>query len=146
MVYATCGMRKDLVAVKLGGSGKLPPSAIAWRTADGTPDTPCPVVTNGLLFLVSDGGIAQCFDALTGEAKWKQRLPGDHKASPLAAPGRVYFLSRNGRCAVVAAAAPFKKLADNRLDDEFIASPAVSDGKLYLRGRNALYCIGKTDN
>jgi outer membrane protein assembly factor BamB len=143
MVYTTCGMRRDLVAVKLGGAGKLPPSSVVWRTKEKTPDSPCPVVSHGLVFIVSDNGIAQCFDAQTGAAKWQERLPGDHKASPLAVEGRIYFLSRNGRCTVVAAAEQFKKLADNRLDDEFVASPAVSDGKLYLRGRKALYCLGK---
>jgi outer membrane protein assembly factor BamB len=143
MVYATCGMRRDLVAVKPGGSGEVPPSAVAWRTKDSTPDSPCPVVSNGLVFIVSDQGWAQCFDAKTGESKWKQRLPGDHKASPLAAEGRIYFVSLNGSCTVVAAAATFEKLAENRLDDSLIASPAVSDGKLFLRGRKALYCLGR---
>lgn len=144
MVFATCGMRKDLVAVKLGGTGELPESAVAWRTKDSTPDTSCPVVWKGLLFVVSDDGIAQCLDAKTGDAKWKERLPpGKYKASLLAADGRVYFVNLAGRCTVVAAAAKFDKLAENQLEDDIIASPAVSDGKLYLRGRKALYCIGK---
>jgi outer membrane protein assembly factor BamB len=142
MVYATCGQRHDLVAVKLGGSGELPPSAVAWRTKDSTPDSPSPVVSHGLLFVVSDNGIAQCLDAKTGAAKWEEHLPGDHKASPLAVEGRVYFVSLNGTCTVVSAAPKYEKLAENRLEDELIASPAVSDGKLYLRGRKALYCLG----
>ena len=120
----------------------MPPAAVAWRTRDSTPDSPCPVVANGLVFIVADNGMAQCFDAKTGSAKWKERLPGDHKASPLAAEGRVYFLGRDGHCTVVAAAQKFEMLAENRLADEFLASPAVSDGKLYLRGRKALYCVG----
>ena len=143
MIYATCGMRKDLVAVKLGASGELPNSAIAWRTTADTPDTPTPVAWKGLLFVVSDSGFAQCLDARTGAVHWKERLPGDYKASPLAADGRIYFINLAGRCTVLAAAAKFQKLADNRLDDEIIASPAVADGKLYLRGKKALYCIGK---
>jgi len=143
MVYATCGMRMDLVAVKLAGTGELPTSAIAWRTTADTPDSPTPVAWKGLLFVVSDSGFAQCLDAHTGEVKWKERLPGDYKASPLAADGRIYFINLAGRCTVLAAAAKFEKLADSRLDDEIIASPAVADGKLYLRGKKALYCIGK---
>ncbi len=70
-------------------------------------------------------------------------MSGDHKASPLIAEGRLYFVSLNGNCTVVKAAAQFERLAENHLDDAFIASPAVSDGKLYLRGRKALYCLGK---
>jgi outer membrane protein assembly factor BamB len=143
MVYATCGMREDLLAVKLGGTGLLPESAIVWRTRDSTPDSPCPVVWQGLLFAISDGGIAQCLDAKTGEPKWKERLPGDYKASPLAADGRIYFVNRAGRCIVIAASAKFEKLADNSLDDAMVASPALADGKLYLRGRKTLYCVAK---
>lgn len=143
LVYATCGMRRDLVAVRPGGSGELPPAAVVWRAKDSTPDSPCPVVYRGLLFMVNDNGIAQCLDAKTGAAEWKERLPGDHKASPLAADGQVYFLGLGGGCTVVAAGPKFEKLAENRLGDEFIASPAVSDGRLYLRGRKALYCLGK---
>ncbi|HZT79171.1 MAG TPA: PQQ-binding-like beta-propeller repeat protein [Gemmataceae bacterium] len=144
MVYATCGMRKDLVAVKLGGTGRLPDAAITWRATENTPDSPCPVAYKGLLFVASDSGFVQCRDAKTGEVKWKERLPaGDYKASPLAADGRVYFVNLTGRCTVLAASAKFEKLAENPLDDGFIASPAVSDGRLYLRGRKALYCVGK---
>jgi outer membrane protein assembly factor BamB len=143
LVYATCGMRKDLVAVKPGGAGQLPESAIAWRTTDNTPDSPCPVVCKGLLFVISDSGFVQCRDALTGELKWKERLLGDYKASPLAADGRVYFINLTGRCTVLAASAKFEKLAENQIDDGVIASPAVADGKLYLRGKKALYCVGK---
>lgn len=143
MVYATCGMKRDLIAVKLGGSGSLPSSAIVWKTRDSTPDSPTPVVANGLLFVLANNGIAQCFDARTGEVKWKERLPGEHRASPLVAEGRVYLLSTSGRCTVVAATAKFERLAENRLDDEFVASPAVVDGKLLLRGKKAIYCLGK---
>ena len=136
-------MRKDLLAVKPGGRGDLPESAVVWRAKENTPDTPCPVAWKGLLFVVSDGGIARCLDAKTGEEKWKERLQGDYKASPLVADGRVYFVNLAGRCVVVAASAKFEKLADNQLDDETIASPAVADGKIYLRGKKALYCVGK---
>jgi outer membrane protein assembly factor BamB len=142
VVYATCGMRRDLVAVRPGGAGELPPTAVLWRAKEATPDTPCPVVTGGLLFAVADSGIAQCLDAKTGAARWKHRLGEDHKASPLAAEGRVYFLGLRGRCTVVAAQAEFKKLAENRLEDEFVASPAAAAGRLYLRGRKSLYCLG----
>ncbi len=142
MVYTTCGMRTDLLAVKLGGTGHLPASAIVWRTTDSSPDSPSPVVWQGLVFLVSDSGIAQCLDAKTGERKWKERLPGDYKASPLAAEDRIYFLNQAGRCTVVAASAKFEKLAVNSLDDAMVASPAAADGRLYLRAKKALYCIG----
>jgi outer membrane protein assembly factor BamB len=141
MVYATRGMRGDLYAVRAGGSGTLPSTAIVWKTGKGTPDTCCPVIRNGLIFFVSDDGIARCLDAATGEEKWAERLHGDHKASPITAENRVYFLDRKGKCTVVAATGQFHKLAENVIDDEMLASPAVSDGRLFLRGKKTLYCI-----
>jgi outer membrane protein assembly factor BamB len=74
--------------------------------------------------------------------KWKERLGGNCKASPLAADGKIYFLNLAGQCTVVTAAPKFEKLAQNKLDDETIASPAVSAGRIYLRGKQALYAIG----
>lgn len=144
LVYATVGQRGPLLAVRPDSPGQLPPAAISWKQAGSTPDTPCPVVWRDLLFTVSDNGVAQCLDAKTGESRWNQRLPGDYKASPLAADGRVYFLNKTGLCTVVAAAPQFEKLASNQLDDETIASPAVADGKLFVRGRKALYCISES--
>jgi outer membrane protein assembly factor BamB len=141
LVYATRGMRKNLVAVKADGTGRLPPEAVVWQQEQGTPDSPTPVYHDGLLFWVTDNGFANCVDAATGKLHWKERLPGEYKASPLVAAGRVYFLNLTGRCKVVAAAPAFEKLADNQLDADTIASPAVADGRLYLRGRKALFCI-----
>jgi outer membrane protein assembly factor BamB len=142
MAYATRGMRGELLAVRLGGNGELSPRDVVWRHTEGTPDSPCPVVWKDLLFWVSDNGIAHCCDARTGALKWKERLTGDHKASPLAADGRIYFLNRAGVCTVVAAADKFERLAVNRVEDETIASPAVSGGRIFLRGQKAVYCIG----
>ncbi len=143
LVYCTQGMRGPLLAVKPGGQGELPQSRIVWQTQENTPDSSCPVVSNDLLFFIADNGIARCLDAKTGEPKWKERLPGDYKASPLAGDGRIYFLSKEGQCSVVAASAQFQLLARNSIDDVTIASPAVSGHRLYLRGQKALYCIGK---
>jgi outer membrane protein assembly factor BamB len=143
MVFATRGMRGEMVAVKLGGSGKLSDGRVAWTRKQGTPDSPCPVLWKGLLFWVTDNGFAHCADARTGALKWTERLPGDYKASPLAGEGRIYFLNLAGRCTVVEAADRFTKLAENQLDDEFLASPAAVDGRLLLRGRKAFYALGK---
>ncbi|MBI3837234.1 MAG: PQQ-binding-like beta-propeller repeat protein [Planctomycetia bacterium] len=142
VVYVTRGMRGPLVAVKLGGRGKRPISDIVWKYDQGTPDTPCPVLWNDLLFTVTDDGIARAFDARTGQLHWKQRLAGDYKASPLAADARIYFLNTAGLCTVIAASNRFEKLSENPLPDVTLASPAVSGGHLYIRGRQALYCLG----
>jgi outer membrane protein assembly factor BamB len=141
LVFATQGMKGPLLAVRLGDNGKLGDDAVAWKTTKRTPDSCCPVVWDDLLFWVSDDGFAVCRDARTGEVKWEERLSGQYKASPLAAEGRIYFLNLAGKCTVVKAAARFERLAESTIQDETIASPAVSDGRIFLRGRKALYCI-----
>ncbi|HEX3872432.1 MAG TPA: PQQ-binding-like beta-propeller repeat protein, partial [Pirellulales bacterium] len=126
---------------KPGGSGKLDDAAIAWRYPENTPDSCCPVVWENLIFIVTDNGIAQCFDLHTGSQHWRERLGGNFKASPVAADGRVYFLDMKGLCTVVAASPTFEQLATNQIEDETSASPAIANGRIYLRGRGHLYCI-----
>jgi outer membrane protein assembly factor BamB len=143
LIYVTRGMRGALLAVKPGGEGKRPIGDIVWKHDKGTPDTPCPVLSGGLLFTITDDGIARAFDAATGQLHWTQRLKGDYKASPLAAAGRIYFLNTTGLGTVVSASTHFEPLAENVLPDSTLASPAVSDGHIFIRGRQALYCLGK---
>jgi outer membrane protein assembly factor BamB len=141
-VFVTRGMRGALLAVKLGGEGKLSTSDILWKHEKGTPDSPCSVRWKETLFTVTDDGIARAFDATNGHLHWTERLKGDFKASPVAAEGRVYFLNTKGVCTVIAATKRFEKLAENELPDSTLASPAVAGGQLFIRGRQALYCIG----
>jgi outer membrane protein assembly factor BamB len=142
-ILTTRGMRKDLVCVKPTQDGELSARNIAWDVKAGTPDTCCPVVANNLVFTITDDGIAKCYDLPTGHVQWTERLKGGYKASPIAANGRIYFLSTEGVCTVVSASSRFDKLTENKLEDSFVASPATSDGRLFLRGKNSLYCIGR---
>ncbi len=142
VVYATIGMRGPVFAAKIGGSGALPAERIFWQYPSNTPDSPSPVVCNGLLFIAADNGVAQCLDLANGEMCWRERMGREFKASPIAAEGRVYFLDTSGRCTVVEAAREYRPLAVNEIPDRMLASPAVSDGKIFLRGRERLYCIG----
>jgi outer membrane protein assembly factor BamB len=145
LVFATVGMRGPLHAVRLGGRDELKPAeVVVWREAQSTPDSCCPVVWGGWLWMVTDNGVASCLDARTGRALWRERLgEPDYKSSPIVADGRVYFLSRSGVTTVLKAQGEYEVVARNTLEDEFLASPAVADGRIYLRGRRALYAIGK---
>jgi outer membrane protein assembly factor BamB len=143
MIYATRGLRGAMVAVDPSTDGELSRRSIVWEYDGGTPDTCCPVVWAELLFMVSDDGIARCLDARTGHLQWTQRLKGKYKASPIAAEGRIFILNTEGLCTVISATPRFDKLLENKLDDEFLASPTVSESKIYLRGKNSLYCIGR---
>jgi outer membrane protein assembly factor BamB len=143
VIYATRGMRGPLLAVRPAGNGELSYRSILWSHNEGTPDTCCPVVWSDLLFVVADDGVARCFETKSGNVKWKERLKGKYKASPIASEGRVFFLNTEGLCTVVSAAPRFDKLVENQLADETIASPATSDGRIYIRGKKSLYCIGR---
>jgi len=143
MIFATRGLRGPLIAVKPKPGGELSFRDIVWTYSEGSPDSCSPVVWGELLFTVTDDGIARCFDQTTGNLKWKERLKGQYKASPVAADGRVFFLSVDGLCTVVSASPRFDKLVESKLDDETIASPAISGGKIFIRGTKTLYCIGR---
>lgn len=143
-IFTTRGMRGSLLAIELGDYlGEVSEDSIRWTADKTTPDTPCPLFWEGLLFTVTDDGIATCYDAATGEVHWKERLGGGFKASPIAVAGNVYFLNVDGQCTIVAAKREFEKVAENKLDDTTIASPAVANGNLFIRGKKGLYCIGK---
>jgi outer membrane protein assembly factor BamB len=142
-IFTTQGQRGPLLAVQPSKLGELERRDITWRDAQGTPDTCCPVAWGELLFTITDDGIARCFHAETGNLKWKSRLEGDYKASPIAIEGRIYFLNTAGKMSVVSAAPRFDKLTECKLDDETIASPAVSGERLFIRGKKFLYCIGQ---
>ncbi len=142
MIFATRGKKGPLFALPLSNEGPLDRRKIVWDTKQGTPDSCTPVANRTLLFTVSDSGTGRCYDTATGKLRWKQRLPGQYKASPISAKGRILFLNTEGTCTVVSASGHYAKLVDNHLDDQTIASPAVANGHIYIRGRQSLYCIG----
>jgi len=142
LAYFATGFGKGgVLAVKLGGSGLLDESAIAWRMKKAAPNKPSLTLSGGLIFAVNDGGIASCLDAKTGEVRWTERIGGNYSSSPLLAEGRIYACSEEGKVVVFAAKEPFEKLAENKFDDGFMASPAVSGSSLFLRTKSALYRI-----
>lgn len=143
-IFVTRGMRRDMLAIRLGGKGELTQRDVAWHYDSGTADTCCPVAWDNLLFVLLDSGILKCFDIENGQLRWHRRIKGgDFKTSPLAAEGRIYLFARDGLCTVMAASDRFDKLAENQLDDEILASPAISDGRILVRGRKSLYALEK---
>lgn len=142
LVFIPAGFGKaGLLGVKLGGSGLLGEESVAWRLKKTVPNKPSVTLVGDLLFGVNDGGIAVCLDAKTGDVLWTERVGGNYSASPLTAAGRIYACNEEGKVVVFAADRTFKKLAENQFADGFMASPAVSDGALYLRSKTALYRI-----
>ena len=135
------GKKNQMIALKLGGSGELDESSVAWRAAKAAPTKPSLLLDGDYIYAVDDKGIAWCIEAKTGEVKWSERIGGDYSASPLLADGKLYFFSENGAVTVVAAAPEFKELGGGKFEDGFMAAPAVSGKAIFLRTRSALYRV-----
>ena len=107
------------------------------------PKVPSMIYVRPYLFAITDAGVATCLKADTGEVIWQQRLEGTFSASPVAAEGRIYFLSDEGETIVIEAGPSFKVMARNPLEGPVQASPAISRGQIFIRTAKNLYAIGK---
>jgi len=149
LVFVMSGHRNpNALAVRLGSEGDLTGTdAIVWTNDRGNSYTPSPVLHDNKLYIVTDNGLLSCLNLLTGEAYYRQqRLPKPYnfKASPVGANGKLYLATEDGDVVVVKMGETYEVLATNTLTDQsFIASPAIAGGSLYLRSREALYCIRK---
>jgi outer membrane protein assembly factor BamB len=149
VVYVMSGHRDPkLLAIKLGKEGDLTGTdAVLWSQSRGLSYTLSPVLHDGKLYVVSDGGQMSCFNIATGEPYYQQvRLPRPYnfKASPVAANGKLYLASEEGNVIVVKMGEKMEVLATNLLDDQiFIASPIIAEGELFLRSQTHLYCISE---
>jgi outer membrane protein assembly factor BamB len=131
----------QVLAVRPDGSGDVTDTHVAWRLLKGVPKKPSLLLLGDMIFMIGDTGVASAVAAKTGEVAWTARLDGSYSASPIAADGRVYVFSEEGKATVLEAAKHFNVLAENALDDGFMASPAVAGRALFLRTRTSLYRI-----
>jgi outer membrane protein assembly factor BamB len=136
-----------LVAVKPGGKGTLSESQVAWKQTRGLPYVPSPLYYQGRVYLVRDGGIVSSFNAVTGQPHYQQErieAIGNYYASPVAANGRIYLASVNGRVTVLLAGGN-KPTIMHQADfgERISATPALVEKTLFLRTATALYAFGK---
>jgi outer membrane protein assembly factor BamB len=129
---------------RAGGSGDVSQSHLVWATPNG-PDVPTPVTDGKYLYMINDRGIAWCFEFATGKEVYSgQRIrPAIYSSSPVLADGKIYMSNEEGSTVVLKAGPVFEVLAENLLDDYLLASPAISDGQIFIRTTKHLYCIGK---
>ncbi len=149
LVFVSSSYNKpNLLAIDPTGTGDITETHIRWQTDKQAPHNPSMVAVDGLLFFVSDGGIATCADAKTGEVHWHERVEGNYSASPTAAGGRIYFQDENGKAVVVAASKTFEVLATNKFaeGERTFASYGVVDKSLLIRSEHHLYRIGTTES
>ncbi len=135
-----------LWAYRLGGEGDVTENNFLWKSSRSLPNVPSPLFYQGILYTLKEGGILTSFDPKTGEILKQGRLPGalgDYYASPVAADGKIYAVSEEGNLAVIQAGAQWELLAVNPMGDGSKFTPAIVDGKLYVRTYSALYCFEK---
>lgn len=143
IVYA--GSRvKPFVAIRPGGKGDVGKSHVLWQYANG-PDVPTPVSDGNLIYIVNDKGILYAIDAKSGAEVWGPRRiqPAIYSSSPVLADGRIYITNEDGTTTVIRAGRTFEVLAENKLEEYTLSSPAVSEGQIFLRTEKALYAFGK---
>jgi len=143
VVYAPTRV-KPLLALKSGGRGDVTESSKLWAFSNG-PDVPTPVTDGKYFYVVDDRGIMWCLDAKTGQAIWgPQRIKSaTYSSSPVLADDKLYVTNEEGLTTVLKAGPKFEVLAENHLNDYTLSSPAVSDGQIFMRTAQFLYCIGK---
>jgi len=137
------GGKETIKAFRLGGSGELKESNLAWEQKKGMPKVPSMLYVQPYLYAVTDGGVATCLKAGTGEIFWQERLGGSMSASPVFGAGRIHFLGDNGEMTVIEAGPEFRVLARNPLGEKVQASMAVSQGRFFIRTEKHLFAIGE---
>src|SRR5262249_27181321 len=136
-----------LMGIRPDGQGDVTNTEIAWHHKKLKPIeasyVPSPIANDGHFFVVSDRGMLTCLNARTGERAFMQQLGVHHSASPVLADGHFYFVDDLGVMWVLKASNKFEVVAKNELGEECYASPAISNGQIFLRGTNHLFCIDK---
>jgi outer membrane protein assembly factor BamB len=145
----TCsGFEKPTIrAVRLGGEGDVASSHIAWEQTKGVPSQSSVIYVEPHLYAVTDTGVVTIFEVTGKGARLvdQGRTPGNYSSSPVVAAGKIYFLSEQGDCTVIEAGPKFNIVSSSSLGEKCQASPAISQGQLFIRTDKNLYCIGSAE-
>jgi len=133
--------KRVLLAIKPDGSGNVTKTHVAWSDTKGAPYVPSMIVAGDFLLSVNRGGTAFCYEAATGKVLWRQKL-GRHHASPVLIGGLLFFINDNGQVNVIKPGREFECVATYELGESCYASPAISDGQVFVRGFKHLFSIG----
>lgn len=134
-----------ILALRPGGDGEIAPDSehVRWVERPGSPYTPTPLFYRERLFVIADNGVLSVYDPTTGERVHRARMAvgAGFSASPVAADGRVYLPSEDGDLFVLSAEAPFEELARVDMGQPLMATPAIADGALFVRGRHTIWAV-----
>lgn len=126
-----------LVAIKIGSTPK-----ILWEDNEFLSDVPSPVATDKYVFIPTSYGVIACYEAKTGKALWNHDFSTGVYASPILAEGKIYLLDRKGVMHIFKADKEFTLIAESALGEKSDCTPAFANGRIYIRARNSLYCVG----
>jgi outer membrane protein assembly factor BamB len=148
MVFVYAGFPvKKTIAINLGASGDLSKSKnIVWEYDKGTAYVPSSILYGDYIYLLSDRGIITCLEAKTGKIVYEGGripIPATFTASPVAFDGKILLTSEDGDTFVIKAGPKHEVIATNSIAEPVYASPAISDGMIFIRGEKNLYCIGR---
>jgi outer membrane protein assembly factor BamB len=147
MVYLVAGFpAKIAMAIRLGGSGDLTGTPnVPWQYAKGTAYVPSPILYGDYLYLTTDRGILTCIDAKTGKVVYEGGripIPATFTASPVAFDGKILLTSEDGDTFLIKAGPKHEIIGTNSIGEPVYASPAIANGRIYIRGEKNIYCIG----
>ncbi len=140
MVFITNGMG-SMVAVAANGKGDVTDTHTVWSAKKGVAKKSSQLIVDDLMFMVSDDGVATCRDPKTGDLHWQERVEGSYAASPIFAGGKIYLFSTEGDITTLQPGREFKLLAESKLGDGFMASPAIVGNWMILRSKSDLYRV-----
>ena len=152
VVVSGRGPERPIFVVKAGArgdltlpEGKSKSEAIAWSLRGRGSYMPTPLAYNGILYVLANQGVLDAYNLQTGEELYRQRLPVEgsgFSASPIASDGKLYLSNEDGEMLVVAAGKQFAHLATNSMGEMLMATPALSEGVMYVRSSASLFAIG----
>lgn len=142
LIFISSSWPKQVIfAIRPDGRGNITETHIAWSDTKGAPYVPSMIVADDFLLSVNRAGMAFCREAATGKILWQQKL-GRHHASPVLVNGLVFLINDDGQINVIKPGNQYECVATYELGEQCYASPAISDGMVFLRGFEHLFCIG----
>jgi outer membrane protein assembly factor BamB len=130
--------------VRADGAGDVTATHRLWKNSDGLPDIVSPLATGPFVFTVTTDRLVTCFETAKGKVLWEQDFATTFHASPVLAGGVVYLTDTAGVTHVFKAAGAYEAVGTCELGEEVVGTPAFAGGRIYVRGKQNLYCIGGT--
>ena len=148
MVFCSSGRAGPTLAIRPGGKGDITRTNLAWSSPRGSPFVPSPILYGDALYMVNDmSSIVTALEAMTGRVLWQGRLGAARSegfsASPVAVDDKIFFTNDDGETFVLRAGSKFEMLHVNRIGESTLASPALVDGRWYIRTNRTLFAIGR---